>query len=131
MGGPTNEADGGNFSAVSRKCSTLLELVVLNCSDDADPTAPGKELEEPSMVLCGSVPGLDVVLQMMGATPPPPRMKHPPLAESARMQSRQQRPQVRQTWMKKGKSSISIDCREGLRDPRSRNRHEPPQKKSA
>jgi len=61
MGGPTNEADGGNFSAVSRKCSTLLELVVLNCSDDADPTAPGKELEEPSMVLCGSVPGLDVI----------------------------------------------------------------------
>ena len=62
MGGPTDEADGGESSAVARKCSTLLGLAVLiNCSDDADPTAPGKELEEPSMVICGSVPGLEVI----------------------------------------------------------------------
>ena len=70
MGGPTDEADGGESSAVARKCSTLLGLAVLiNCSDDADPAAPaessssldGKKVEEPSMVLCGSVPGLDVI----------------------------------------------------------------------
>jgi len=70
MGGPTDEADGGESSAVARKCSTLLGLAVLiNCSDDADPAAPaassssldGKKVEEPSMVLCGSVPGLEVI----------------------------------------------------------------------
>jgi len=70
MGGPTDEADGGESSAVARKCSTLLGLAVLiNCSDDADPAAPaassssldGKKVEEPSMVLCGSAPGLEVI----------------------------------------------------------------------
>ena len=87
MGGPTDEADGVESSAVSG--NTLLGLAVLNSADDvassnssedetsaslrvcadADSAAPavsfsslkGEKLDELLMVLCGTVRGLEVI----------------------------------------------------------------------
>jgi len=87
MGGPTDEADGVESSAVSG--NTLLGLAVLNSADDvassnssddetsaslrvcadAGSAAPainfsglkGEKLDELSMVLCGTVHGLEVI----------------------------------------------------------------------
>jgi len=87
MGGPTDEADGVESSAVSG--NTLLGLAVLNSADDvassnssddetsaslrvcadAGSAAPainfsglkGEKLDELSMVLCGTVRGLEVI----------------------------------------------------------------------
>jgi hypothetical protein len=141
MEGPTNEADVEDSSAVACKRSTLLGLAALNCSDDVDPAAPaassssldGKELEDPSVVLCGgSVPGLEVISDDGSNSSSCPdedgasaSCRVSADAESATAAASSS------TWMKMGEIIDRYRLQRALRDPRSRNLHEPPQKKSA